>query len=172
MYRCGGIVMNNKRKMIITAIVTIILAVSSAIFGVNYSERDVKEISDSVETVVNYVDNATSTTEIVETTETEEQTLEVEQEVESDAVVEQENIAYNGSSTGNGLSMLGECTGLTYYSQADTRWANYLYTSTNNNTQTMKSSACRSNFGCYCCKFVQRFNSANNDGRFIYSKWI
>lgn len=162
----------SKRKMIITAIVTIILAVISAIWGVNYNERDVKEISDSVETVVNYVDNATSTTEIVETTETEEQTLEVEQEVESDAVVEQENIAYNGSSTGNGLSMLGECTGLTYYSQADTRWANYLYTSTNNNTQTMKSSACRSNFGCYCCKFVQRFNSANNDGRFIYSKWI
>jgi hypothetical protein len=133
---------NNKRKMIITAIVTIILAIVSAIWGVNYSERDVKEISDSVETVVNYVDNATSTTEIVETTETEEQTLEVEQEVESDAVVEQENIAYNGSSTGNGLSLLGECTGLTYYSQADSRWANYPYTATNNSTQTMKSSAC------------------------------
>ena len=115
----------NKRKMIITAIVTIILAAISAILGVNYSERDVAEISNSVETVVDYVDNATK--EIEETTEAEEQTLEVEQEVESDAVVEQENIAYNGSSTGNGLSMLGECTGLTYYSQADTRWANYLY---------------------------------------------
>lgn len=169
MYRYGGIIMN-KRKMIITAIVTIVLAIVSAIFGVNYSERNVSEIANSVETVINYVDNAT--TEIEETTEAEEQTLEVEQEVESDAVVEQENIAYNGSSTGNGLSMLGECTGLTYYSQADTRWANYLYTSTNNNTQTMKSSACRSNFGCYCCKFVQRLNSANNDGRFICSKWI
>ena len=161
---------NNKRKMIITAIVTIVLAIVSAIWGVNYNERDVKEIANSVETVVNYVDNAT--TEIEEITEIEEQTLEVEQEVESDAQVEQENISYNGSSTGNGLAILGQCTGLTYYSQADTRWANYLYTSTNNNTQTMKSSACRSNFGCYCCKFVQRFNSANNDGRFIYSKWI
>ena len=160
----------NKRKMIITAIVTIILAVISAIFGVNYSERDVKEISNSVETVINYVNNAT--TEIEETTEAEEQTLEVEQEVESDAQVEQENISYNGSSTGNGLAILGQCTGLTYYSQADTRWANYLYTSTNNNTQTMKSSACRSNFSCYCCKFIQRLNFANNDGRFICSKWI
>lgn len=160
----------NKRKMIITAIVTIILAIVSAIWGVNYSEQDVTEIANSVETVVNYVDNATK--EIEETTEAEEQTLEVEQEVESDAVVEQENIAYNGSSTGNGLSMLGKCTGLTYYSQADTRWANYLYTSTNNNTQTMKSSACRSNFGCYCCKFVQRLNSANHDVGFICSKWI
>lgn len=132
----------SKRKMIITAVVTIILAIVSAIWGVNYSERDVAEISNSVETVVNYVDNATSTTEIVETTEAEEQTLEVEQEVESDAQVEQENISYNGSSTGNGLAILGQCTGLTYYSQADTRWANYLYTSTNNNSQTMKSSAC------------------------------
>ena len=33
---------NNKRKMIITAIVTIVLAIVSAIWGVNYSERDVK----------------------------------------------------------------------------------------------------------------------------------
>ena len=31
----------SKRKMIITAVVTIILAIVSAIFGVNYSERDV-----------------------------------------------------------------------------------------------------------------------------------
>ena len=59
----------SKRKMIITAIVTIILAIVSAIFGVNYSERDVAEISNSVETVINYVDNAT--TEIEETTEAE-----------------------------------------------------------------------------------------------------
>ena len=47
----------SKRKMIITAIVTIVLAVSSAVLGVHYSERDVTEISNSVETVVNTVDN-------------------------------------------------------------------------------------------------------------------
>lgn len=44
--------------------------------------------------------------------------------IESDAQVEQENISYDGINTGNGLSLLGKCTGLTYYSQADSRWAN------------------------------------------------
>lgn len=62
--------------------------------------------------------------------------------IETDAQVEQENISYDGTNTGNGLSLLGKCTGLTYYSQADSRWANKLYTSTGNKSQTMKSSAC------------------------------
>lgn len=62
--------------------------------------------------------------------------------IEPDAQVEQENISYDGTNTGNGKSLLGKCTGLTYYSQADSRWANLPYTSTNNKTQTMKSSAC------------------------------
>lgn len=62
--------------------------------------------------------------------------------IEPDAQVEQENISYDGTNTGNGLSLLGKCTGLTYYSQADSRWANKLYTSTGNKSQTMKSSAC------------------------------
>lgn len=62
--------------------------------------------------------------------------------IEPDAQVEQENISYDGTNTGNGLSLLGKCTGLTYYSQADSRWANLPYTSTGNKSQTMKSSAC------------------------------
>lgn len=62
--------------------------------------------------------------------------------IEPDAQVEQENISYDGTNTGNGLNLLGKCTGLTYYSQADSRWANKPYTSTNNKSQTMKSSAC------------------------------
>lgn len=62
--------------------------------------------------------------------------------IEPDAQVEQENISYDGTNTGNGLSLLGNCTGLTYYSQADSRWANLPYTSTGNKSQTMKSSAC------------------------------
>lgn len=62
--------------------------------------------------------------------------------IESDAQVEQENISYDGTNTGNGLSLLGECTGLTYYSQADSRWASKPYTATNSKSQTMKSSAC------------------------------
>lgn len=62
--------------------------------------------------------------------------------IESDAQVEQEDISYDGTNTGNGLSLLGECTGLTYYSQADSRWASKPYTVTNSKSQTMKSSAC------------------------------
>ena len=65
-----------------------------------------------------------------------------EDNLEADALLEQENIAYNGDNTGNGLSLLGTYQGLTYYSQADSRWATKLYTSTNNNNQTIKSSGC------------------------------
>ena len=46
------------------------------------------------------------------------------------------------SKRGAGTSLLGSYQGLTYYSQADSRWANKLYTSTNNSSQTMKSSGC------------------------------
>lgn len=82
-----------------------------------------------------------STTETIKSSIKEEQKLEEEQ-LEPDAMVEQENISYNGDITGKGTKLLGKCTGLTYYSQADSRWAKTLYTSTNNLTQTMKSSAC------------------------------
>ena len=90
-----------------------------------------------------------STTEIIESSEDEEDTVETEDveidefEIEADAQVEQENIAYEGDTTGNGLNLLGTYTGLTYYSQADSRWANVMYSSIGDTTQTMKSSACR-----------------------------
>lgn len=48
----------------------------------------------------------------------------------------------NAKNRGEGVHLLGSCKGLTYYSQADSRWANKLYTSTNNTSQTMKSSGC------------------------------
>ena len=82
-----------------------------------------------------------ATIETIKSSIKEEQKLEEEQ-LEADAMVEQENISYNGDITGKGTKLLGKCTGKTYYSQADSRWAKTLYTSTNNKTQTMKSSAC------------------------------
>lgn len=51
-------------------------------------------------------------------------------------------VKINENIDGNGMSLLGAYQGLTYYSQADVRWANELYTSTKNKTQTMKSSGC------------------------------
>lgn len=134
----------SKRKMIITAVVTIILAVSSAIFGVNYSERDVKEISDSVETVVNTVDNIVdnqSTTEIPEGTEQEEKQLEV-QEVENESFELQGEIAYNGDKSNKWNLNIGNKPQLTYISQIDSRWRYYPYTSIGNSSQTIGSSGC------------------------------
>lgn len=133
----------SKRKMIITAIVTIILAVSSAIFGVNYSERDVKEISDSVETVVNAVDNIVdnqSTTEIPEGTIKEEENLEI-QEVENESFELQGDIAYEGDAKTWSIST-GNTPQLTYISQIDSRWRYYPYSLTGNSSQTIGSSGC------------------------------
>ena len=65
-----------------------------------------------------------------------------ESQIENDGTVEQENISYNGDSRGQGLNLLGAYQGLTYYSQADSRWANMPYTSIGDSSQTMKSSGC------------------------------
>lgn len=133
----------SKRKMIITAVVTIILAIVSAIFGVNYSERDVKEIADSVETVVNTVDNIVdnqSTTEIPEGTEQEEKMVET-QETENESFEEQGKIAYNGSDKAPNIA-LGDYVGLTYYSQIDSRWKKDIYSSVGDYSQTIGSSGC------------------------------
>ena len=100
-------------------------------------------VNETVEALEN--DEDISTTETVESTEEEEQLLE-EENLESDAQVEQENIAWEGTNTGNGLSLLGEYQGLTYYNQGDSRWANVMYSSIGDASQTMKSSGCRA----YC----------------------
>lgn len=64
-----------------------------------------------------------------------------------ESILEQEptegEIQYNSTRIkGKGNKILGKWKGLTYYSQADKRWANKLYTITNNKKQTMKSSGC------------------------------
>lgn len=133
----------SKRKMIITAIVTIVLAVISTILGVNYSERDVSKIANSVETVVNTVDNIVdnqSTTEIPKGTEQEEKMVET-QETESELFEEQGEIAYNGSDKAPNIT-LGDYVGLTYYSQIDSRWKKDIYSSVGDYSQTIGSSGC------------------------------
>lgn len=130
--------MKNK-KLIISAVVTILLALAGVFFGIEYSQEDVDKISEGIETVVNIVDNQ-STKEIPEAYVEDEKALE-EQEVEDEGFELQGEIAYNGSSELPSVS-LGQYTGLTYYSQIDSRWKNKLYTSTGNSSQTMGSSAC------------------------------
>lgn len=95
---------------------------------------ETKELTENKENI--------ATVEALESSEKEEQEITDEGAIETDAVIEQENITYNGDFTGKGINLLGEYQGLTYYSQADSRWANIMYSSTNNVSQTMKSSAC------------------------------
>lgn len=131
--------MKNK-KLIITAVVTIVLALAGVFFGIEYTQDDVDKISEGVETVVDIIEENQSTKEIPEAYIEDEKTLE-EQETESEAFELQGEIAYNGSSELPNVQ-LGQYTGLTYYSQIDSRWKNKLYTSTGNSSQTMGSSAC------------------------------
>lgn len=105
-------------------------------------------VSESTQEIINETIEATeggediSTIETIEGSEYEEQNITDEGVLESDAVIEQENISYNGDKSGEGVSLLGSYQGLTYYSQADSRWANVMYSSIGNTSQTMKNSAC------------------------------
>lgn len=156
--------MNNKKK-ILTGIV-VILAVLGALASIYFPNSKInnvidetkneliKEIvvSEEIQSEVADTKNAVENGGKVETKEIAKSTIKEEEEVtdegadekllEADGLVEQENISYNGDNAGKGLDLLGKWQGLTYYSQADSRWATKLYTSTNNKTQTMKSSAC------------------------------
>lgn len=128
-----------KKKIIVSA-VTVILAVIALIFGIEYSDNDIKEISEGVETVVNIIEDNMSSTEIPNLSEEDEQILEV-QETEAEGFKEQGEIAYNGSEKAPNIDV-GEYVGLTYYSQTDSRWGNKVYTSIGDNSQTIASSGC------------------------------
>jgi len=163
--------MKKKIALIILMIITTIILIINCLYVKDKKvEKIVTDTSNKVENIIlseETIVSAENTIEAVkkdeqlDTTKTiiniEENELEQdatktitnveESELEQDAMVEQENISYNGDIKADGLKLLGAYQGLTYYSQADTRWANKLYTSSNNKTQTMKSSACRTNIG-------------------------
>lgn len=81
-------------------------------------------------------------TEVQEITEKDEHELEnQETNIENEGFEEQGLIAYEGSEKTPNVE-LGKYTGLTYYSQIDNRWKNYLYTSVGNQTQTIGRSGC------------------------------
>lgn len=132
--------MNKKR--IIICIVTLILAIVAAIFGIKYTEKDINTISDGIETVANIVEDNISTTEIPNLTEDDEQTLEVQEtDLEAEGFQRQGEVAYNGSSKTPNVT-LGKYQGLTYYSQVDSRWSNHMYSAINDKSQTIGSSGC------------------------------
>lgn len=84
-----------------------------------------------------------SSNEIIEGSEDEEATVIDEGALENDGTAEHGEYAWNGDAkAGEGLNLLGACQGLTYYNQADSRWANLPYTSVGDSSQTMASSGC------------------------------
>lgn len=111
---------------------------------VTISSETQELVSDTLDAIENNGDIATD--EVIESSESEEATVVDEGALEADAQVEQENVSYDGVSKAEREwvkeNLLGPYQGITYYSQADSRWANLLYTSTGNKSQTMKSSAC------------------------------
>ena len=136
--------MKDKQYRNVTLIIVSILVGLLGGFGFYNANKDKSNdeiINSAVNEVLDYIDNK-STTEIPNLTEIDEQTLEV-QETESEGFELQGNIAYEaGESSKDYEVKLGEYAGLTYYSQVDSRWKNYIYTSIGNNTQTIGSSGC------------------------------
>lgn len=139
--------MKNK-KSIILAIIAILLGIAT---GINfYSENENKELDEIIKSTVEEVkelqeevkiEENQSTVEIPELTTEDEQLLEV-QEVEDEGFELQGDIAYEGDRARSWNVELGEYSGLTYYSQIDSRWRYNLFTSTGNKTQTIGSSGC------------------------------
>lgn len=120
---------------------------SATVTDINVGSTEPVTISDEVQEMAEDTKEAVASEQDIATDELapvpdNEADIVDEGAIEPDAQVEDENISYDGSNGISGDILLGKCTGLTYYSQADSRWANLPYTSTNNKSQTMKSSAC------------------------------
>ena len=138
--------MNNKKYKIFVAIVIVIILCLGVYFGLstritettqgNTAENNVQTYEMTNEDI-----EALSTTEITEQTEAEEEEIGKEQEVENEEFELQGQIAYEGSSQYPQVS-LGSYSGLTYYSQIDSRWKNHMYSSVSDSSQTIGTSGC------------------------------
>lgn len=137
-----------KKKILISVMCFIVIA--TTIVGESFSKESLniaktEEEKDNV--VVSYAvkKEAAKTIEDVEENKdlTTKETVKIsENYLEKDTTTGTVDKKSNENINEDGIPLLGAYQGLTYYSQADKRWANELYTSTNNKTQTMKSSGC------------------------------
>lgn len=130
----------NAKVIIAICIIAFFIGIGLAI---HYNQK--QKIMDNLiqNNVVNTVENEiVSTTEIPELTEEDEQVLEVQEtNLENEGFERQGEVAYNGASSTPNIE-LGKYQGLTYYSQADSRWANHMYSAINDRSQTIMSSGC------------------------------
>ena len=142
----------NRKKKIILVIATLIVAVLAGLgfYNVNKDNSTEEIVAGAVEEIKDYITTYNMsqyeieelpTTEITEQTEEQEQEVGAEQEVESEEFELQGEIAYEGSSEYPQV-LLGNYTGLTYYNQIDSRWANHQYSSIGDSEQTIGTSGC------------------------------
>lgn len=141
-----------KRKLVSILTISFII-ISLIIQNVSFStetQSGNKENEQTSEIIVSDTTMITAATTIEDsqngTDLSTEETVEItEDEIETDITTNQDTSTdYNEEEiSGDGIEkILGAYQGLTYYSQADYRWADILYTSTNDETQTIKSSGC------------------------------
>lgn len=140
----------NKKRNIILVIATVIVAILAGLgfYNINKDATTENIVGSAVNELKDYITTYNMSSLDIEelpSTEIPEQTVEdeesLEQEVESEAFEEQGEIAYNGASEYPNIS-LGNYTGLTYYSQIDSRWKNHVYTAIGDNSQTIGTSGC------------------------------
>lgn len=142
--------MKNKILTMATAILTAVAILVGVYAGYKETGKiDKDKVNEAVDTVVDAINTYEMTNEEVESLpttkvieQTEEQENAVEQDVESEGFELQGQIAYEGDRANSWDVELGDYKGLTYYSQLDSRWANKLYTSCGNGSQTIGSSGC------------------------------
>ncbi len=148
----------NKKKILIA--VACILAVIGTLCGIylpdNEINNTIKDVQNIVENEIDKIDvnviieDITENEEIsstINTIEDENITIEDEQlleeeEIENEAFELQGEIAYEGDRAKSWNVELGDCAGLTYYSQIDARWKNNMYSSIGDRSQTIGSSGC------------------------------
>lgn len=126
--------------------ITIAICIVAFFVGIGFAINDNKEetIDNLIQNdVINVIENEIiSTTEIPELTEEDEQVLEVQEtDLENEGFERQGEVAYNGANKTPNIT-LGEYQGLTYYSQADSRWANHVYSAIGDSSQTIMASGC------------------------------
>ena len=123
----------NKLKKFTSKASIIILVFIAGIFAKNFINKDINEIATDVNDTISLID----TIEIPQLDEKDEQATEVqESNLENETFEELGEIAYKGSDKTPNVE-LGKYKGLTYYSQADKRWALKKY-----GNNTMINSGC------------------------------
>ena len=141
---------NNKKQKIIVIVVAVLIGILSGLgfYNVNKDNSTENIINSAVNEIKDYITTYNMTQQEIEelpTTEIKEQKPEdeqnLEQEVEDESFELQGEVAYEGTTEYPQVA-IGNYTGLTYYSQIDSRWSNKMYSSTGNASQTIGTSGC------------------------------